>query len=91
MALTDMQTLTTNVDRLVFFGAPFHSGNGVHDVHQNQGDPPPPPPSRQKHFDDSGIWQDGISIAIKTDGTAVAFLNRFGTQSSQTDSNGHPI
>jgi uncharacterized protein YukJ len=58
----------------------------VHDIHQNQGDP-----IGGGHDADNGIWQDGITIALRHDGTASAFMNRFGTQSDATDDDGHPL
>ena len=67
------------------FGAPYTSGNGVHDVHCNQGDPP----GQFRPLD--GIWQDGCVFAIKGDGTLSAYLGKFSTQSLNTDNNGIPI
>jgi Uncharacterized conserved protein (DUF2278) len=93
MAFQDMQSMLEGQTspRVIFFGAAFTSGNGVHDIHQNQGDPPPPPPERRKFYDNCGIWQDGLTIVAKQDGTLWAFQNKFGTQSDTTDGNGHPL
>jgi uncharacterized protein YukJ len=59
----------------------------LHDIHQNQGDPPTAP----QFYAADGIWQDGLTIAIHSDGTASAFMNRFSTQSIHTDEQGHPL
>ena len=74
------------VSRVMVFGAPFRVGRGVHDIHQNQGDPV------GGGFDrENAIWQDGITIAVRSDGTASAFMNKFSTQADATDDNGHSI
>jgi len=79
--------MVTGSTRVFAFGAPYTSGNGVHDVHYNQGDPPQPPQFRAL----DGIWQDGCVFAIRGDGTLSAYLGKFSTQSLHTDSNGLPI
>ena len=71
--------------KLYAFGAPYTTGNGVHDVHCNQGDPP----GEFQHLD--GIWQDGCVFALKADGSLSAYLGKFSTQSLNTDNNGLPI
>ncbi len=81
-ALVDM---VINSTKLYAFGAPYTSGNGVHDVHCNQGDPPGP----FQPLD--GIWQDGAVFALLSDGTLSAYLGKFSTQSLNTDYNGLPI
>jgi hypothetical protein len=81
-ALIDMVTGST---RVFAFGAPYTNGNGVHDVHCNQGDPP----GQFRHLD--GIWQDGCVFAMKGDGTLSAYLGKFSTQTLNTDNNGLPI
>jgi hypothetical protein len=77
--------MVTGSTRVFAFGAPYTSGNGVHDVHCNQGDPPGP----FRPLD--GIWQDGCVFAIKSDGTLSAYLGKFTTQSLNTNNNGIPI
>ena len=81
--------MLVDVARVVIFGAAYPASNGrppgLHDIHQNQGDPPGP----FQHLD--AIWQDGLTIIIHSDGTASAFQNRFSTQSDHTDNNGLPV
>ena len=71
---------------MLVFGQFFNTGNGVHDIHQNQGDP-----LTSTHSHDNGIWQDGATIVVKADGNLVGFFNKFETQSFKTDNLGHPI
>ncbi|MBB6187550.1 DUF2278 family protein [Rhodanobacter sp. MP7CTX1] len=78
-------SLLGNSTKLYAFGAPYTSGNGVHDVHCNQGDPP----GDKQSLD--GIWQDGAVFALLQDGTLSAYLGKFSTQSLNTDGNGLPI
>ena len=93
MAFADLATMLEGEasPRMMFFGSFFTTGAGVHDIHQNQGDPPPPPESRRKFYENSGIWQDGLTVVIRADGSMAAFMNKFGTQSDATDANGHPL
>jgi len=46
----------SGVKRVFIFGEAYSPGYGVHNVHQNQGDPVGP------HSDSNGIWQDGAMI-----------------------------
>ncbi len=85
-ALTDLESVITGAQRVIVFGAPFRTGRGVHDIHQNQGDP-----VSSSFSAENAIWQDGITIALRSDGTASAFMNKFSTQSDATDDNGRPI
>ena len=71
--------------KVYVFGAPYVEGNGMHDVHCNQGDPPGP------HFDKNGIWQDGCVFVQKNDGTVNAYLGMFVTQTLKTDNIGNPL
>jgi hypothetical protein len=82
---TALIAMVTGSTKVYAFGAPYTSGNGVHDVHCNQGDPP----GRFRVLD--GIWQDGCVFAIKSDGTISAYLGKFSTQSLRTDNNGLPL
>lgn len=77
--------LITGSSKVFAFGAPYTSGNGVHDVHCNQGDPP----GSFQALD--GIWQDGCVFAIKSDGSLSAYLGKFSTQSLNTNNSGLPI
>jgi hypothetical protein len=85
-ALNVLEPLLTSATRLFVFGEPFTSGLGVHNIHQNQGDP-----SGSLWWAENGIWQDGATIIQREDGSFAAFLSKFKTQSYTTDGNGHPI
>jgi hypothetical protein len=86
-ALNVLEPLLANSERLFVYGEPFtYGGLGVHNVHQNQGDP-----SGSQWWAENGIWQDGATIIHKNDGSYVAFLTKFKTQSYVTDGSGHPI
>jgi hypothetical protein len=64
----------------------FRPGNGIHDVHMNQG-------NRDEHWHDNGIWSDGGLIfqwpESDPDRWSAIFL-AFQTQSWRTDDRGHP-
>lgn len=82
-----LQPLVTNSQRIFVFGEPFHNAdgeNGMHNIHMNQGDPPGP------HQHDDAIWQDGATVVLSNDGRLIAFLNKFTTQSLNTNDNGLP-
>ncbi len=85
-ALTALEGVLANAQRCYVFGEPFTTGLGVHNIHQNQGDPIGTPWAAE-----NGIWQDGATIIEKTDGTLWAFLNKFKTQSFKTDALGRPV
>lgn len=75
------------ISRVLVFGEPFSGGDlGVHNIHQNQGDP-----SGTPWWTENGIWQDGATIIEKSDGRVTAFINKFSTQSYVTDQQGHPL
>ena len=88
-ALTDLEplvTVTRNAGLLALvWGEPFTSGLGVHNVHQNQGDP-----AGSAWWDEDGIWQDGCTILQQDADNYVAFMNKFTSQSYNTDAAGHP-
>jgi hypothetical protein len=88
-ALTDLEAMITDAPRVVIFGAfyPAREGRppGLHDIHLNQGDALGSP-----WWPLDGIWQDGLTIAVHSDGTASAFMNKFSTQAISTDDQGHP-
>lgn len=84
-ALTDLESIITTGVRFYIFGEPFTSGLGVHNIHQNQGDP-----IGSGHDLENAIWQDGGTIVQTTAGEFYAFLNKFKTQSFKTDDLGHP-
>ena len=73
--------------RFYVFGEPFTTGKGVHNIHQNQGDPV------GGGFDaENAIWQDGATIVETASGRFIGFLNKSSRrQSFKTDDLGHPI
>jgi hypothetical protein len=74
------------VGRPVFvFGEPFHTGFGMHNVHQNQGDP-----LNSQWSAENGIWQDGGTLLLRANGSLVAFISKFTSQAYETDDQGHP-
>ena len=89
-AINDLEPLmqeTKNKDLSVMvFGEPYTNGLGVHNIHQNQGDP-----VNSQWSAENGIWQDGCTILQQSEDTWVAFLNKFSTQSYNTDDDGHPV
>ncbi|KIF03796.1 hypothetical protein PL81_22240 [Streptomyces sp. RSD-27] len=70
---------------VLVFGEPFDQGLGMHDVHQNQGDP-----YGSQWWPDNGTWQDGATLTKRPDGRYDVFLNKFTSQADRTDANGHP-
>ncbi|MFD9723383.1 DUF2278 family protein [Streptomyces sp. NPDC059072] len=71
---------------ILVFGEPFDAGLGMHNVHQNQGDP-----YGSEWWPQNGTWQDGATLTLRPDGRWDVFLNRFSTQKDHTDSDGHPV
>lgn len=84
--LTALENIIAQGIRFYVFGEPFTSGLGVHNIHQNQGDP-----IGGGHDAENAIWQDGGTIVETAQGKFVGFLNKFKTQAFKTDDNGHPI
>ena len=72
--------------RLLVFGEPFTTGLGMHNIHQNQGDP-----AGSQWWDENGIWQDGATMCERPDGRFDVFLSKFSTQATRTDDDGHPV
>ncbi|MBT9292961.1 DUF2278 family protein [Prosthecodimorpha staleyi] len=68
-----------------YFG--FLPGNGIHDIHMNQGNP------IGRHSEDNGPWQDGgLLFQFIETGQWVAIFLKFQTQAWHTDdATGHPI
>jgi len=80
-----LEPLLATAKRVFVFGEPFDNhGHGMHNIHQNQGDP-----AGSQWWDDNGPWQDGGTIIERADGTLVAFLNKFTSQTYDTDADGH--
>jgi hypothetical protein len=74
-AFRDLEPLLKDSRKLFVFGEPFRTGNGVHNIHQNQGDPP----ESQWHHE-NGEWQDGAVMVLRHNHTLAAFLCKFNTQ-----------
>jgi hypothetical protein len=85
-AIEQLESVINQGNKVFIFGQFFNTGNGVHDIHQNQGDP-----INSQWAQSNGIWQDGATIIQRPDGTFVGFFNKFETQSFKTDDQGHPI
>lgn len=86
-ALADLEPLVDSAARVFVFGEPFHGGGlGVHNIHQNQGDP-----ITSKWSRENGIWQDGATLVQRSDGSFAVFCNKFATQASETDAAGRPV
>jgi hypothetical protein len=84
-------TLAIGAQTLVW-GDPFPNGpaatttvQGVHNVHQNQGDP-----AGSQWWPENGIWQDGGVASKQPDGRWRLFVSKFSTQALATDDDGHP-
>ncbi|MFE3556239.1 DUF2278 family protein [Streptomyces sp. NPDC059193] len=71
---------------VLVFGEPFNDGLGMHNIHQNQGDP-----YGSQWWDENGTWQDGATMTRRPDGRYDVFLNKFSTQKDHTDASGHPV
>jgi hypothetical protein len=74
-AFRELEPLLKQGRKLYVFGEPFRRGKGVHNIHQNQGDPP-----SSRWAPENGPWQDGALAVERLDGTIAAFLCRFKTQ-----------
>jgi hypothetical protein len=74
-AFRDLEPLLRRGRRIFVFGEPFRNGRGVHNIHQNQGDPPD-----SRWAGENGSWQDGAVMVERPDGTVAAFLCKFSTQ-----------
>jgi uncharacterized protein YukJ len=62
----------------------FKPGNGVHDIHMNQG-------NSERFRGDDGVWQDG-GLLLRLDGRWVAIFLAFQSQAWHTDdTTGHAI
>jgi hypothetical protein len=84
-AATALESVLVVGARIAVFGEPFTSGLGMHNVHQNQGDPPD-----SQWYAENGIWQDGVTMIQRPDGQYHVFQNKFTSQAFQTDDQGHP-
>jgi hypothetical protein len=84
-ASTALESILVIGAKLLVWGEPFSTGLGMHNVHQNQGDP-----VGTQWWSENGIWQDGAVMVERPDGNLDAFISKFSTQASQTDAQGHP-
>jgi hypothetical protein len=84
-ALDALEPYASASVRLYVFGQRYATGLGVHDVHQNQGDP-----AGSQWYPDNGTWQDGGVMAEQPDGSVVVWQVKFNTQAFDTDAQGHP-
>ena len=63
----------------------FRPGNGIHDIHMNQG-------NRDEHWHDNGVWSDGALFFHKPARRRwLAIFLAFQTQSWDTDERGNPL
>ena len=87
-ALDKLQNMITGSQRIYVFGAPYtYGGNGVHDIHMNQGDPP-----GSQWYPANGIWQDCCVIADKPgEDKLFGYFGKFVNQSLNTNNNGNPV
>lgn len=85
-ASTALEQILTIGGQVLVWGEPFSTGLGVHNVHQNQGDP-----VGSQWALSNGIWQDGAVAVPRPDGSFVTFLPRFSSQATATDDQGHPL
>ena len=86
-ALSALEGLLAGSTRVYLFGEHFeHTGNGVHDVHQNQGDP-----AGSQWWASDGVWQDGAVFVRRPNGKLYGWQVRFNSQSMHTDGAGHPV
>ncbi len=74
-AFRALEPLLKHARKILVFGEPFRNGKGVHNIHQNQGDPP-----YSRWHQENGHWQDGAVVALRRDNTAAAFLCKFRSQ-----------
>ena len=84
-AAAALEPLLVGTPRVLVYGEPFTTGLGMHNIHQNQGDP-----FCSQWWDENGIWQDGLTMVRRTDGTVGAFLSKFTSQAYLTEDDGHP-
>ncbi len=67
------------------FGAEYTTGNGIHDIHMNQGNP------AGDHSGDNAIWQDGLLVfQMPASGQWAAVFIAFQQQVWNTDGSGNP-
>lgn len=86
-ALADLEPLVSAARRVFVYGEPFRQPDlGVHNIHQNHGDP-----LGSRWSAENGVWQDCATVVQREDGSYGAFCNKFRTQSDRTDDDGRPV
>ncbi|NYV77896.1 DUF2278 family protein [Streptomyces sp. UH6] len=85
-----LESILVPGQHVLVFGEPFDDDPdgdlGMHNVHQNQGDP-----AGSQWWVENGTWQDGATLTRRPDGAYDLFLNKFSSQSDRTDAAGHPV
>lgn len=61
----------------------FKPGNGIHDIHMNQG-------NGKQFAKDNGVWQDGALMFQHSNGSWMAIFLAFQSQTFDTDEKGQP-
>ena len=84
-AAAALEPLLAGNPRVLIYGEPFTTGFGMHNIHQNQGDP-----AGSQWWAENGPWQDGLTVVRRADGTLRAFISKSTSQAYVTDSAGHP-
>ena len=85
-------TALENAWDVYVFGRFYREGNGMHDIHFNQG-------SRGRfrhranddHNDHNDVWQDGALLLNRGADGWAAYFSMFTQQSTQTDALGNPV
>ncbi|MFE0677318.1 DUF2278 family protein [Streptomyces sp. NPDC058867] len=89
-AAAALEAILVDGQHVLVFGEPFDEDPegdlGMHNVHQNQGDP-----AGSQWWEENGTWQDGATLTLRPDGRYDVFLNKFSSQAGQTDGAGHPV
>ena len=87
-----LQSARANAWDVYVFGRFYSEGDGIHDVHMNQG-------SGGRHFqhrpgddtnDHNDVWQDGALLVKRGDSGWAAYFSLFTQQSTNTDDLGNP-
>ncbi|MFI7499766.1 DUF2278 family protein [Streptomyces sp. NPDC049687] len=89
-AATALEAILVEGRPTLVFGEPFDDDPegdlGMHNIHQNQGDP-----AGSQWSPENGIWQDGATLTQRPDGRYDVFVNKFSSQAGHTDSAGRPV
>lgn len=73
-----------------FVGRLYNTGDGLHDIHMNQGSTGSFLNRGDDHNDHNDIWQDGGVIVEMPGGTWAAYFTAFTQQAVPTDDMGNP-